>query len=105
MEIRIPISRRNSLGLLLTALSALMRGQAELRFKADEVNGKKRPVIFSREEVVDMQQGHMEAAANAQMLRELVEDAIANCPPELVDDPIVAQLKDSLAAVDKRVVH
>lgn len=105
MEIRIPISRVHALRLIVAAASALIRGAATLKFTAEEVNGKARPVILSRDELADLQQGYMEAMANTALLRDSIEGALGQCPPELVNDPVVVALRDSLNAIDKRVLH
>jgi hypothetical protein len=51
MEIRIPLVRSHFLVVLVAAVTALIRGKTTLRFSTQEVNGKKRPVILSRDEV------------------------------------------------------
>jgi hypothetical protein len=102
MEIRIPLVRSHFLVVLVAAVTALIRGKTTLRFSTQEVNGKKRPVILSRDEVARLEQDHIETASQVQLLRDMVEEAIAQMPAE---DITTLRLRDGLTMLDKRTIH
>jgi hypothetical protein len=105
VELRIPITRSNFFQLIAAALSALIGRETTMVFDCDKVNGKEKPMILSRGEVVAMQQENATLAANAQILREITEEALEQVPPELEDHQAVKDLRAGLRLLDKRVLH
>lgn len=104
MKIAIPLARGLVMNLLVACWHTLLGKQVTVEFDCDDVvvDGGK-PVLLSREQVRQLQTKHMETAARAALLEDLLNDVLKDAHPE---DPIARELKDGLEVINEpRILH
>lgn len=104
MKIAVPLTRDLVWDVLKACWHCLRGHKVALEFECEDLSiDGDRPVLLSREQVREVQRRHMEAAARAALLEDMVKEALKDAQD---NDPLAAELQEGLDAIDEpRVLH